>query len=323
MPYSMRKLIVVFVLTIIIVLSSFGYWQYGNQAVNPQDKTNKIFVIEKGASIREIGNKLRKEGLLRDPVVFFLYIKLYGQDRKIQAGDYRLSPSMSLKEIVDALNHGTLDRWVTFPEGIRAHEIADLLKENIPSYRESWRERLNENEGYLFPDTYLVPKDADVEMVIAMMKNNFDKKINMVGSELNDPQLQKRVLIIASLIEMEAITDEEKPIISGIIDKRLKMGMALQVDATIQYAKGYNNLTKKWWSPILPSDYNGVDSSYNTYINPGLPPGPISNPGLEAIRAALNPASTPYLYYLHDSAGKIHLAKTMEEHNANIKKYLK
>src|SRR3989338_3663258 len=232
MPYSMRKLIVVFVLTIIIVLSSFGYWQYGNQAVNPQDKTNKIFVIEKGASIREIGNKLRKEGLLRDPVVFFLYIKLYGQDRKIQAGDYRLSPSMSLKEIVDALNHGTLDRWVTFPEGIRAHEIADLLKENIPSYRESWRERLNENEGYLFPDTYLVPKDADVEMVIAMMKNNFFKKINMVGSELNDPQLQKRVLIIASLIEREAITDEEKPIISGIIDKRLKMGMALQVDAT-------------------------------------------------------------------------------------------
>src|SRR3972149_6419760 len=154
----MRKLLISFILLIILAVGAFAYWIVGNQAPNPSGRETKIFVIQKGASIREIGNSLKKEELIKDPVVFFVYIKLYGQDRKIQAGDYRLSRSMSLAKVIGELNHGILDRWVTIPEGYRAEEIADVLQKEIPSYKELWREVLNNNEGYLFPDTYLIPR---------------------------------------------------------------------------------------------------------------------------------------------------------------------
>lgn len=317
----MRKLLIVLILFVLLTGGVFGYWNYGNQSANFSDKSNKIFVIQKGASIREIGNSLRREGLIKDPVIFFIYIKLYGQDRKIQAGDYRLSPSMSLKKVVEELNHGTLDRWVTIPEGYRAEEVADVLKENIPSYEESWREILVQNEGYLFPDTYLIPRDADINTVVSIMRNNFNAKIEEIGLTPTDPGLSKAV-ILASLIEREAITDEEKPLISGILTNRLEIGMALQVDATIQYAKGYDEEKNKWWAPITTDDYKGIESTYNTYLTPGLPPTPIANPGIAAIKAALNPKDTPYLYYLH-AKGKIYPARTVQEHNANVKKYLK
>ena len=113
---------------------AFGYWTMGNVAVNPKDTSQKIFVISRGESIREIGNSLKKEGLIRDSVVFFIYLKLKNQDKNIQAGDYRLSPSMSLPKIVENLNHGILDIWVTIPEGLRAEEIAELYEKNLPSY---------------------------------------------------------------------------------------------------------------------------------------------------------------------------------------------
>ena len=313
----MRKLLISLILLIILAGGAFAYWTVGNQASNPNARSTKIFVIQKGTSVREIGNSLKREGLIKDPVVFFVYIKLYGQDRKIQAGDYRLSSSMTLRGIVDELNHGTLDRWVTLPEGIRAEEIADILRENIPSYNDLWRESLNNNEGYLFPDTYLIPKDADVDLVISIMRNNFASKIKDL-SILDADQKLTRAIIIASLIEREAITDEEKPLISGVINNRLRRGMALDIDATIQYIKGREGA---WWPQITTDDYKSVDSLYNTYLNPGLPPGPIANPGIEAIRAALNPQEHSYYFYIH-AAGKIYPARTVGEHQSNIKKYL-
>lgn len=313
----MKKLSIVLILLIFLAFGAFAYWTIGNQAPNPTDQSSKIFVIQKGASVREIGNSLKREGLIKDPVIFFVYIKFYGQDRKIQAGDYRLSPSMTLAKIIDELNHGTLDRWITIPEGYRAEEIADVLKENIPSYKESWRDALNDNEGYLFPDTYLIPRDAEIDMVVSIMRKNFHRKIQEIGLTSEDKNLQ-RIVILASLIEREAITDEEKPLISGVINNRLRRGMALDIDATIQYVKGK---TGAWWPQITTDDYKGVDSLYNTYLYPGLPQGPIANPGLEAIKAALNPQKHSYYFYIH-AAGKIYPAKTVEEHEANIKKYL-
>ena len=296
---------------------AFGYWTMGNVAVNPKDTSQKIFVISRGESIREIGNSLKKEGLIRDSVVFFIYLKLKNQDKNIQAGDYRLSPSMSLPKIVENLNHGILDIWVTIPEGLRAEEIAELYEKNLPSYDSSWRASLIANEGYLFPDTYLIPKDADVPMVISMMRNNFNKKIGEIGLSPESPSIPK-LIKIASLIEREAITDEEKPLISGIIKNRLDLGMGLDIDATLQYAKG--KVGGKWWS-VPTGDDRKIVSSYNTYLNPGLPPTPIANPGIEAIRAAANPQDTPYLYYIH-AKGKIYPARTIQEHNANVQKYL-
>jgi UPF0755 protein len=313
----MKRLLAGVIILLVLSLAAFSYWSLGNTPANRSDRSSKIFVIEKGSTVREIGNSLKKEGLIRDPVVFFVYVKVNNQDKNIQAGDYRLSPSMNLSEIVEALNHGILDIWVTIPEGMRSDEIADILEKQIPSYQDTWRGELNQNEGYLFPDTYLVPRDADIEMVVSLFKNNFNKKIESIGLSQTDPKLSN-IVTTASLIEREAITNEEKPLISGILANRLELGMALQVDATIQYVKGTK---EKWWPQITTADYKSIDSSYNTYLVTGLPPGPIANPGIEAIKAALSPMETPYLYYIH-AKGKIYPAKTVEEHNENVRRYL-
>lgn len=309
------------IILIIVALAALGYWVTGNSAVSSGDKSQKIFVIDRGESVREIGNSLKQNGLIRDPVVFFIYIKLNSQDKNIQAGDYRLSPSMNLSKIVENLNHGTLDIWVTIPEGLRAEEIADLFEKNLPTYKPSWRAELDANEGYLFPDTYLIPREADAKTIVTMMRNNFAKRISEAGISVDDPKLPNAI-IIASIIQKEAIFVDDMAIVSSVIHNRLGIGMKLDVDPSVAYALGYQSDTKKWWKQELSFDDLKINSLYNTYQNAGLPVGPISNPGTDAIKAALNPASTNYIYYISDKQGHIHAATSIEGHNANIKKYL-
>lgn len=317
----MKKPAVVFLLAIVFFIGAFLWVDNGIKPVNKKEESFKIFVIQKGEAVREIGNNLKEQGFIRDPVVFFLYLKFIKSDKAIQAGDYRLAPSQSLGSIIETLQHGTLDRWITIKEGVRAEEIAMLLSDTgFVKYEDTWKQELKKEEGYLFPDTYLIPKDADIEQIISIIKNNFDSKIVSAGLATREDIAD--ILILASLIEREAATDEEKPTISGALKNRLDSGIALQVDATVQYAKGYSLSKKIWWAPITSQDYKSVVSPYNTYLNPGLPPAPISNPGIVSIKAAANPSNTPYYYYLHDSKGKIHFAKTMDEHNRNIQKYL-
>lgn len=316
----MKKLIIVTLLLIIVIFGSMLWWKNGVSPADPNNKEFVIFVVQKGSGLKEIASRLETAGLIENRVIFFLYTRLGKFEEKIQAGDFRLSPSMDIGEIARNLTHGTLDIWITVPEGKRATEIAETLKEKIPTYNSLWVNILALNEGYLFPDTYLIPKDADIEMITSQMKGNFDRKyagINVSNSKLTKSQ----IVILASLIEREAITDAEKPIIAGILLNRLNAGMVLQVDATIQYAKGQNRSNKKWWETVTLEEYKGVVSDYNTYLFVGLPPGPISNPGLEALRAAASPADTDYLYYLHDKNRQIRYAKTLKEHNANIEKY--
>jgi len=316
----MKKLIIVAILLIVVIFGSVIWWKKGISASDPNNKNSIIFVVKPGDGVREISNRLKKQGLIKSPIVFFLLVKQLGIDKKIEAGDFRLSPSMTAQEIAENLTHGTLDIWITVPEGKRATEIAEILKEKIPSSDPSWLNILKSHEGYLFPDTYLIPKDANIEMITNQMRGNFDKKYAGINTS-NSGLTKKQIVILASLIEREAITDAEKPIISGILVNRLNAGIALQVDATIQYAKGQNLSNKKWWEPVSIEEYKSVISNYNTYLHPGLPPGPISNPGLEALRAAASPADTDYLYYIHDKDQKIRYAKTLSEHNNNIEKY--
>lgn len=316
----MKKFSIFTIILVVAAVAGLLYWGYGNAPVNPKDKANKIFVINRGEPIREIGNNLKKQGLIKDAVVFFIYLKLHAQDKNIQAGDYRLSPSMSLAKLVSNLNHGSLDHWITFPEGLRADEIADILARDLPSYKETWREKLNENEGYLFPDTYLIPKDADVDQVISTMRNNFNRRIADAGITLTGQKLAN-VIIIASIIQKEAKFAEDMPIVASVIYNRLDSGMALNVDPSISYALG-KQPNGKYWKAELTYDDLKINSPYNTYTNAGLPPGPISNPGIEAINAAINPADTNYLYYISDKSGKIHPARDINGHQANIKKYL-
>lgn len=316
----MKKLWVLVILAVVVGLIAFFWWNNGNAAVNAKDTSSKVFVIPKGAAIRIIGNDLKEQGLIKDPVVFFLYIKKNGLDKQIQAGSYKLSPSMSLPQLVDELGQGTIDVWVTIPEGYRAAEIADVLKENVGTYEESWVDALEAEEGYLFPDTYLVPKDADIDTIVSIFTNNFYNKVSTIGLT-RDSQNLEDVVTMASLIEREALKDEEKPIIASVLHNRLQDGMSLDIDATLQYIKG-KGPDGKWWSVPMGEDRN-LNSLYNTYKNIGLPPGPIANPGLEAIRAAENPGTSDYYFYIHDTTGKVHFARDLDEHNRNVEKYLR
>lgn len=316
----MKRLIILIILIILFLGGLAVWWKNASMAPDPADKTPQIFVVAKGEGVREIANSLKTKGLIKDPIVFFLQTKRLGLDKELEAGDFRLSPSMSLYDVIQNLTHGTLDIWVTIPEGIRAEEIADLLKTNIPSYKPDWRKALVVREGYLFPDTYLIPRDADINLVMSLLTNNFINKyadVDVGKSGLT----QQEIVTIASLIEREAKFAQDRPLVASVILNRLGIGMKLDIDATVQYALGYSPDEKRWWKKSLTSGDKLLNSPYNTYRVSGLPPAPISNPGLASLKAAINPADTSYLYYITDKNGINRYAKTIEEHNANIKKY--
>jgi len=264
---------------------------------------------------------LEQEKLIRSSLAFqFLATKL-GISRKIQAGDFRLNPEMSAEEIAKELTHGSLDRWVTIIEGLRREEIAEKLGESgLEKFdKEEFLQESKNLEGKLFPDTYLFPKEADAKKIMEILTKNFQKKT---------PQPTKEVLILASVIEREARHSEDRPIVAGILLKRLEEGWPLQADATVQYAVATAHCSlltadcQEWWPKNLTKEDLKIKSPYNTYLYQGLPPGPICNPGLASIEAVLNPQKTDYWFYLSDTQGIIHYAKTAEEHQENIEKYL-
>lgn len=317
----MKKLLILGIIILVMYFVGNIWWNNGIQAVNRPDHSTKLFVIRQGGGIRTIANQLKQQGLIKDPVVFFLLIKQLGLDGKIQAGDFRLSPSMTASDIVEQLTHGTLDIWITIPEGKRAEEIAEILKNNIPSYQSVWRKKLQENEGYLFPDTYLFPKDTDIDLIISIMKKNFESKIANIKQKKNNKLSNSDIIILASIVEREAKYANDRPLVASVYINRINIGILLQADATIQYALGFQVQEKTWWKKNLTKSDLAFNSSYNTYINPGLPPAPISNPGLLALESVFNPSDTDYLYYISDSSGHNHYAKTLEEHNVNIRRY--
>lgn len=319
----MKRVHVFFLLISLFIFGVFLWWQHGVSAANKNDSSLHDFLIQKGMGVREVANKLKNEQLITDPVVFFLLVKKEGLDGKIQAGDFRLSPSMDAFTIAESLTHGMTDIWVTIPEGKRAEEIAAILKEKIPSYQDNWRAILATNEGYLFPDTYLIPKDADITLIMSLMKNNFDKKYQEVQA---GSQSKNTIVTIASLIEREAKSPEDKRLVSSVIHNRLAIGMPLQLDATVEYATASIRCSKNtspcdFWSSNISQDDLAFPSLYNTYKNPGLPPGPIANPGLTSLQAAANPAKSDYLYYISDKNGVYRYGKTIDDHHANISKY--
>ena len=316
----MKRLTVVLGLFIFLFALGFFWWNNGLQPRDSSNHTYKLFVIPKGEGVREIANSLKSQGFIKDQVVFFLLTKKLGLDKQVEAGDYKISPSMDAASIAKALTHGTLDIWVTIPEGQRAQEIADDLK-SIPTYKSDWGDKLQNDEGYLFPDTYLIPRDATVDTIISLLKNNFEQKYDSVKNLKTTNLTEAQTIIIASIIEREAVFEADRPLVASVLINRLNMGMALGADPTVMYALGYQKDTNTWWKKDLTADDLNIDSLYNTRKYAGLPPTPISNPGLSAIKAALAPTTTDYLYYYSDKAGHLHFAKTLEEHNANIKKY--
>lgn len=288
------------------------------------------FVIKPGQPVTQIAANLKEAGLVKNAFAFRLLVAQMGIGKNIQAGDFRLAPNMPARDLARELTHGALDIWVTFPEGFRVEEMAEIIEASLKTpendkYAFVKKEFIEiAQEGYMFPDTYLIAKDATTLDIATRLRNTFDEKVDeklLLAGDKNN-LTAKDLITLASIIEREAKTNEERPIIAGILISRLNRGIPLQVDATVQYAKGYDSAKNSWWSPVSPEDYQSVNSLYNTYLYPGLPPAPIANPGLDSIRAAAEPADTNYMYYLHDSEGKIHYAETIEEHNRNIQDHL-
>jgi UPF0755 protein len=238
---------------------------------------------------------------------------------KIQAGQFQLSPSMSAGEISDVLQIAKDDVTITVPEGKRSEEIAEILKAHFSTYQPSWEQQLDANEGYLFPDTYAFDKNVTIDTIIATMKNNFNKKYASIPNVKKSNLSESQIVTIASIVEREAKFPQDRPLVASVILNRISAGMPLQVDATVQYAIGEPG---NWWPTLTDSGGNIAPSSaYNTYTNTGLPPSPISNPGLESLEAVVNAPRTNYLYYISDSSGHNHYEETYDQQKADIQKY--
>ncbi|MEK9146834.1 MAG: endolytic transglycosylase MltG [Patescibacteria group bacterium] len=327
-PKFSTRALLAFTFLILILSPVVANLTYQSQ-LKPASRTEsyQIFVIRPGQPVDQIAQNLKEAGLVRNALAFRLLVAQMGIGKSIQAGDFRLSPHSSAGDIATELTHGAIDVWITFPEGTRVEEMVEIIEAKLKTPGNDKYQFDNEEfielarEGYMFPDTYLIPKDTTAQLVADRMHQTFSQKVDqnlLVSKKLTADE----IITLASLIEREAKTNEERPTIAGILLNRLSAGIALQVDATVQYAKGYDAASDSWWPQVVPEDYQSVISPFNTYLHAGLPPGPIANPGIESIRAARSPQETDYLYYLHDSEGKIHYAENIEEHHANIRKYL-
>ncbi|WP_379145466.1 endolytic transglycosylase MltG [Paenibacillus sp. sgz500992] len=336
------------VLIIILLLALAGgggawYIWNGMQPVEPAGPA-VTFTIEKGMGSAEIASLLEDNGIIRNGMFFRGYLKWVKEGSSFKAGTYTASPGDTYDELIARLNAGDVvkeDTVVfTIPEGFTAKQIAEKLAEAWNQPADVFLKMMNSGagltavntlkipedanlrhrlEGYLFPETYELAKDSTPQEVVEAMLEQLTKKLDSIPDW--QAQLAERglslheLLTVASLVEREVVVDEERPLVAGVIYNRLKKGQNLEIDATVQY------LLDKQKERLLNKDLK-VESPYNTYRNPGLPPGPIGSPGLASIQAALAPKASEYYFYVTKKDGtQGHLfGKTYKEHLANIKK---
>jgi len=326
-----RKIVyIILVFLVIILISLIVFWWQIRTPLNPTGET-KIFKVEKGNSAKVIAENLKNAGLIKNPFLFRLYIFLALSQYSLKPGEYELSSKMPIRDIGDTLVLGGVNEVIiTIPEGFNLKQIEDrfvgagLTKRNeLMNYKFSKdappilldKPKSASLEGYLFPDTYRFFKDATLSDVISKMIDNLSNKLTPdLKTAIKDSSYSTyEILTMASLIEKEISKDSDRLIVAGILWKRLKAGVSLQVDATLVYITGRNE--------IFETDKK-INSPYNTYLYRGLPKGPIANPGLSAIKAAIFPEASPYWYYLSAKDGTTVFSKTLEEHNRNKAIYL-
>lgn len=317
------------------------------------------FEVEPGTPARMIGSNLRDAGLITDELLFEAYVRVNGLAGQLEAGTFILSPSMTLREIVETLQHAEASSvTITIPEGWRLEQVAEYLDQaqifsdtqaisGTVSYLTAAltgdltgldvaaypflqdRPAGTSLEGYLFPDTYEIPAVGAVPAdVLSRQLDTFAARViplyeEAVANGTTDMDLYT-VLTVASIVEREAVVPEERPAIAAVYLNRLEQGMRLEADPTVQYAMGYQAETGQWWkTPVFLEEYSSVVSPYNTYLNDGLPPGPIASPGLSSIRAVLEPVDHNYLYFVAtpDGTGRHVFAETWDEHVENVQQY--
>jgi UPF0755 protein len=314
-----------------VIVAAAGLWfrdaVYGDRSLPLAPVT---FVVPQGSTLGDVVTGLQSAGIVAHPIALRLLARLRDDEADIQSGQFRFPAHQTSDEILRRLISGTADAlWVTFPEGFTAREMgarlaAHQLVDASAFDRYVARTGLDVDgtrttslEGFLFPSTYLVPVGADAERIAHILTNQFFAELPANAASkaralgLTVPQ----VITIASLIEREAQADDERALMAGVYYNRLRAGMPLEVDATIEYVFPEHHTV------ITRRDLE-IDSPYNTYRHMGLPPTPIANPGKASIDAAFNPVHSEYLFYVYKGNGHHAFAKTLEEHNANVERYL-
>ncbi len=278
------------------------------------------FTIEKGESLSVVASRLESERYIRNGYFFKILMVTLGQESRISQGEYYFDTPVTLIEValkISGHEFGALQNKITFPEGFSRKDMGDRLAKTYPGFdAKAFLELTKNDEGYLFPDTYSFADTISPEAVRTTLKNNFEQHIKILNADfLTSKHSQNEIVTMASILEKESNGGEEAATISGILWKRIALGIPLQVDAPFVYLLGKSS------AELTAKDLT-INSPYNTYKYKGLPPTPINNPGMRSITAALHPAESPYLYYLHDNDGVVHYARTHDEHIANKAKYL-
>lgn len=321
------KIMTVFLIIFLIGLFTIRHFVVGGYPYDPNNKEFYSVTVPQGAGTKTIASLLKENDIIKNERVFRVLAKIDKYEGRLQAGNFSLSPSMSMHEILDALlaAKGDTVRF-TVPEGLDLARTAETLaKQGLIDIDVFWDEvengdfdywfidKLPKNsqrlEGFLFPETYEIFVNSSEHAIIDKMLGQFDKvfteehitRMNELGKDINE------VIILASIIEREALVSEDRPIISGVFQNRLDINMALQSCATVQYILGEVK-------PVLSTADTQIESPYNTYIYTGLPPGPISSPGKESIDAALWPVETDYLFFLAKGDGSHVFSRTYDEH---------
>lgn len=335
------KVAAILVLAFVVLFTTQRAISHYVTSAHGNDSAPITFVVTENETVNQVADNLKRDGLIRFPTYFKLKMRLAHADSNLKAGRFTLYKGMSTDQIISALTTAENVQVITvrFQEGWRTEQYADaLVKAGLFQSPDDFMSAIKSNtwnydflatrtsnatlEGFLFPDTYQFRADATPEDVINTLLQTFGNK---VPKEERDRAQQLglnffQVMTIASIVEREAAVDSERPIIASVYYNRIKQNMPLQADPTVQYAMG--NAQNDWWPQLQPGDPQKINSPYNTYQSPGLPPGPICNPSLKSIQAALNPANTTFLYFVakNDGSGEHYFANTLDEQKANIQK---
>ena len=324
----MNALSYALIATIVLIPALALMYSYSFGPVEKRLQLNEGFVVSPDDTLLSIAEHLRDEGFIKNQWAFLFALQSAGGREQVRAGGYELSSSMDMWTIAEVLTHSPYLVWIEIPPGLRKEQIADRLQTAL-SWSGGERTRwITEDslfsgdvpEGVYFPDTYLIPSDQPPEKVARRMQDRFRDEFAPYALEAAQKDVPwTDVLTIASMIEREAAGPHDMELIAGIIWNRLDNDMPLGIDATLQYIRGEEG---NWW-PTPRSEDKYLESPYNTYFTPGLPPAAIANPSLDSIKAVLNPEATTCLYYLHDYRGRIHCSPNYSGHVANIDRYLR